>query len=152
MKISNLYSIKPLGVVPKWLVLSFVVFSFLGFLDAAYLTAQHYLGLPLPCSILKGCEQVTNSPYSVFAGFPVALFGAFFYLTVFILTVVYFDTGHTKIFSFLARFVFLGFAASLYFLYIQLFVIGAVCIYCVGSATTSTLLFVLGLWLLKLER
>lgn len=151
MKISKVYSIKPLTAVPKWLPISFVFFSVLGFLDAAYLTAEHYFRLPLPCSILQGCEKVTTSPYSMFAGLPVALFGAVYYLVVIVLTVLYFDTGKTRLLSFLGRFVFLGLAASLYFLYIQLFVINAVCIYCLGSILTSTALFVLGLWALRHE-
>ena len=151
MKISSLYSIKPLRTVPKWLPILIAVFSFLGFLDASYLVAEHYLGLPLPCGILQGCEQVTNSPYSVFAGVPVALFGAVYYLTFFILAVAYFDSGRAKILSFLARFSVLGFLASLYFLYLQLFVIGAVCIYCLGSLATSALLFILGVMVVKLE-
>ena len=151
MKISNLYSIKPLKAVPKWLPVNFAIFSFLGFLDAAYLTAEHYLGLPLPCSILQGCEQVTNSPYSVFIGVPVALFGAVYYLAIFILITAYFDSGRAKILSFLARFSVLGFLASLYFLYLQLFVIGAVCIYFLGSLATSALLFILSVMVVKLE-
>lgn len=151
MKISKVYSIKPLAAVPKWLPIGFAVFSILGFLDAAYLTAEHYFGLPLPCSIFQGCEKVTTSPYSMFAGIPVALFGAVYYLAVIILTVLYFDTGKTRLLSFLGRFVFLGLAASLYFLYIQLFIINAICIYCLGSILTSAALFVLGLWVFRYE-
>ncbi len=152
MKISKIYLIKPLTAVPKWLPVSFTVFSLLGFLDAAYLTVKHYLGTPIPCSLLQGCEKVTTSQYATIGGVPVALFGAVYYLFVFILTVIYFDTGKTRILSFLGRFSFFGFLASAYFLYLQFFVIGAICVYCIGSALTSTILFVLGLLVLRREQ
>lgn len=151
MKISNLFLIKPLRQVPKWLLVGIAIAAFAGFLDSSYLTVQHYRGAAVPCSIVEGCEEVLNSPYSEWKGMPVSLFGAVYYLAVFVLLAVFFDSGRTKILSFLARFAAVGLLASLYFLYLQLFVIGAVCLYCLGSATTSVLLFVLGILLVRRE-
>jgi uncharacterized membrane protein len=44
----------------------------------------------------------------------------------------------------------LGLLASIYFLYLQLFIINALCIYCVASFIISTLLFGAIVWLYRL--
>jgi len=50
----------------------FLAVSAVGFLDATYLTVEHYrVGIP-PCAIL-GCEIVLTSAQSRIAGVPVAL-------------------------------------------------------------------------------
>jgi len=113
----------------------------LGFLDAGYLTANHYFGAPLTCIIVHGCDTVTTSAYSQILGIPVALLGTLYYLTIFLLIVAYFDI-HKRIFFDLARLCTVaGFLFSLWFLYVQAFILNSYCIYCLGSITTSTLLF-----------
>lgn len=129
--------------------------SFIGFLDATYLTAQHYLGFELNCSLLRGCETVTTSEYSVVAGVPVALLGALYYFVMVIGMFVYFDLQDKRILRFLMWLTLFGFFASLWFLYLQVFVIKALCLYCLVSITTSTLLFIFGmrtLYQLRLSR
>ena len=128
--------------------LSFLTLSLIGFLDASYLAVKHYLGEPVVCSLLEGCEEVLTSKYAIVAGVPVALFGVFYYLAVFILIILYCDTGKTQFLRFAAYLTILGFAASLWFVYLQLFVIGAICLYCMASAITSTILFMLGLFII----
>jgi uncharacterized membrane protein len=39
-----------------------------------------------------------------------------------------------------------GFVASLYLVYLQLFVIEAICVYCMFSALMTTLIFILSGW------
>jgi len=112
-----------------------------GFLDAGYLTAKHLVGSPVTCTVLKGCEVVTSSSFSVVAGIPVAAFGAFYYLAVFLLAVAYLDTKRTAYILFAARLTFIGFLASLWFIFVQAFLLKAWCLYCLGSAVTSTILF-----------
>ena len=129
-----------------------MVVSFIGFLDATYLTAQHYLGFELNCSVFGGCETVTTSEYSVVAGVPVALLGALYYFTMFIGMFVYFDLQDKRVLRVLMLLTVLGFLASLWFLYLQIFVIKALCLYCIVSVVTSTLLFVLGMFALFRSR
>jgi uncharacterized membrane protein len=121
--------------------------SFLGFLDATYLTAQHYLGTIPPCVITTGCETVLTSEHSVIFGIPTALLGSFYYLLLFLLAVFSLDMkrGIIRFAAFLTP---IGFLASLYFVYLQLFVIKEICSYCVVSAAASTILFVLGLFII----
>lgn len=133
------------AALSNWLPVAFLIVSAFGFADATYLTTQHYLGLPVACSILEGCEQVTTSPYSLIFGIPIALLGSLFYLTILILSVIYLDSKKIKFLNLITKITPFGFLASLYFVYLQVFVIKAICLWCMGSAITSTLLFIFSL-------
>ncbi len=134
------------------LAIALLIISFIGFLDATYLTVQHYRGLPPECSIVEGCEEVVTSKYAVMFGVPVALLGGIYYLTIFILSIIYLDSKNKSIIKLAALLTAAGLIASIGFVYLQLFVIKAICVYCMFSAATSTTLFVLGLYILKLNK
>lgn len=121
-----------------------LVISFLGFLDASYLTVKHYLGTSLTCALFEGCDVVTTSKYSEILGLPVALLGAVYYISIFLFVAYYLDSGKLRVFSLAAYATVAGFVASLGFIFIQVFVLKALCIYCLFSALTSTLLFLAG--------
>lgn len=137
--------------IPNWLIVAFIAVSFLGFLDATYLTAQHYLGTIPPCVITTGCNTVLTSEHSVIFGIPTALVGAIYYLLLFLLAILSLDLKRAII-RLAAYLTPIGFLASLYFVYLQLFVIKEICSYCLMSAITSTLLFIFGLFIIKLNR
>lgn len=141
MNSNNSYN-KPLAISSKIIILIAVI-SFLGFLDASYLAAKYYLGGPIPCAILDGCDTVTTSKYSAIAGVPVALMGAIYYLIIFVLAISYLESKKDKLAFFISRFAIIGFLASLWFVYLQVFVLKALCLYCLFSALTSTALFVI---------
>lgn len=131
------------------------LFAFLGFADAAYLTADHYFALPLPCSLTDGCDTVLTSQYAMIGPVPLAAFGAAYYLLALFLAVYLYTSADPKIWT--ARAIWLlsgtGVLASGYLFYLQTSVIHALCMYCLISALTSVLLFVsssLLLW--KLSR
>lgn len=124
-------------------VLIMVAVSFFGFLDAGYLTAKHYAKTPIICSIFKDCDKVTSSPYAVIFGVPVALLGMIFYLAIFLSSVFYLQTRDFKAVNLIFILSAIAFLASLYFIYLQLFIIKAICFYCLLSALSSTILFVL---------
>ena len=124
----------------------FLVVAFLGFMDASYLAAKHYLGSPVTCKAFGGgCKNVTDSKFATILGVPVALLGSFYYLSVLALSLLYLDKGNKKTLDFLSRYVFVGMAASIYFVFLQAFVIKYWCAYCLGSAATATLLFTAGI-------
>ncbi len=133
--------------IPNWLIIAFLVVSFLGFLDATYLTAQHYLGTIPSCVITTGCEIVLTSEQNAIFGIPVALIGSVYYFLLFLLAVLSLEMKR-GIIRFVALLTPLGFLASLYFVYLQLFVIKEICFYCIVSATTSTILFILTLFII----
>jgi uncharacterized membrane protein len=135
---------------PKRAMVSlFLAVSLVGFVNAAYLTAKHYLGAPPACSLFAGCEKVTTSRYATIMGIPLALLGAIYYLTLFLSVIAYLDTRRVGIFRGAAGFTAVGFVASAWFVYLQLFVIQAICQYCMLSALTSTILFLLGITVLR---
>ena len=129
----------------KVIAIAFLIVSFIGFLDSSYLTVQHYRGEPPSCAIFTGCETVASSKYAVVGPVPLALLGLLYYLAIFILTVAYFDTKKERLLLLAALLTIAGFLASLYFVYLQLFVIKAICLYCIISAASSTILFGFGL-------
>ena len=135
--------------LPKWLIWSLIVTSFVGFLDASYLTIAHYTGLALRCSVFNGCEQVTTSKYSVLLGIPVALLGMGYYLAILLATLFYFDSRKAFLPRYIAWATCAGILASIWFVVLQLFIIKAICQYCMISAITSTLLFIFGIIIVK---
>ena len=145
-------SSRRMTAIPKLLVAIFLIASLLGFLDTTYLAVKHYAGTSLNCSVLFGdCEKVTTSKYSMVAGVPLALIGAIYYFTIFILSVAYLDTKHKKIIIIASYLTATGFLASVYFVFLQLFIIKAICPYCMVSAMLSTVLFINGIIMLKLK-
>ena len=133
------------NLLPKWIFIVLTVLSLIGFFDSAYLTAEHYTGNIPPCFIATGCETVTTSAYSVVAGIPVALAGSIYYFVLFFLTIGLLSgaKNNLKWISILSGF---GFLASVYFVSLQLFVIKAICTYCMISAITTTTIFLLSLY------
>ena len=111
-----------------------------GMIDAIYLTVHHYTGEKVPCSVTGGCETVLSSLYSEIGGIPLALFGALAYFTVFSLATLS-AFGDDRMWKILSVVVALMAVFSLWLLYLQAFVLGAFCQFCLLSAgTTFTLL------------
>jgi uncharacterized membrane protein len=82
-----------------------------------------------------GCETVADSHYSHIAGINVAVFGIFGYALMLIAALVPGDAGRFG--GFLTALV--GFGFSLYLTYLELFVIDAICQWCVASAVLMSL-------------
>ena len=97
----------------------------------------------LSCSV-GSCETVNSSKWATFLGLPVAGWGVAWYVAMFVLAVV--STGARFAESPLVSLVLLGVAASglifsLYLTYLELFVIHAICQWCVVSAVIVTIIF-----------
>jgi len=119
-----------------------------GIFIAIYLTL-YKLGVigQLSCSV-GSCETVNTSRWAVFLGFPVAAWGVFFYVAVFVVTIV----GTLARFEdapiiswFLAVWSAVGLVFSGWLTYLELAVIQAICIWCVVSAVLVTAIFVLSI-------
>ncbi|HEU4980935.1 MAG TPA: vitamin K epoxide reductase family protein [Solirubrobacterales bacterium] len=82
-----------------------------------------------------GCETVAESRYSELAGINVAVIGIVGYAILLIATIVPGDVGRFG--GFLTALIGVGF--SLYLTYLELFVIEAICQWCVASAVLMTL-------------
>lgn len=128
--------------------IAFLILSAAGFLDASYLALLHYTGAGASCFLVEGCDEVLTSPYSTVWGIPVALAGVLYYAAVFLFVLLYYAERREEYLLYIAYGTFAGFFASLGFLYLQIFVIQALCIYCLISASVSTLLFSLGVFVI----
>jgi len=81
------------------------------------------------CVAGGGCETVQESEYAKIAGIPVAVVGLGAYATI--LGLVLWDSVGARLAA--ASLAFLGLLFSLYLLALQLFVIEAVCIWCMAN-------------------
>lgn len=111
------------------------LFSLLGLTISLYLTYVKLTSSPIRCGF-GSCEVVQNSVYSQIFGIPVAVFGVVFYLALFCFN--YYEKSKLLRIS-----VWVGFLFSLYLTFIELFVIHAICMWCVASAILATSCFVL---------
>ena len=115
------------------------LFCLAGLADASYLSVIAFTGETAACSGQAGCFEVLGSTYARLAGVPVALFGALGYFTAFTFaTFAAFNAKRAPRFFVLT--VCLMFAATLWFLYVQAFVLHAYCRYCLFSAAITFLL------------
>jgi uncharacterized membrane protein len=132
---------QPLRPLPNSLAIFLIVVALLGFADASYLTIAHYQGVVPPCTIVTGCEVVLTSPYATIIGIPVSLLGAVYYLVVLIGIFSYLESKKTPLLKWALVATVLGLLFTLWFLYVQAFILGSFCLYCLGSAVTSIILF-----------
>ena len=121
------------------------VLAAVGFTDAAYLSIYHWLGKIPPCTV-DGCEIVTTSKYSVVAGIPIAYLGALYYVSVFIALIMYFEKKNPQLLQYVLVATTLGALVSFGLIYLQIWVIHAICIYCMASATASISLAAIMWW------
>jgi uncharacterized membrane protein len=115
-----------------------LLLTFLGIADAWYLAQAALQGAPLICDIagaksLSGCNQVAQSSYSQFLGLPLALYGVVFYSALFVIASVLLATPLRVLYRVAIGLGAIGFLLSFYFLFLQIFIIKALCIYCMGS-------------------
>lgn len=134
--------------MPKWLPVAILIFSFVGLADAGYLAFEHFHGSTPNCSILEGCDTVTTSEYSYILGIPVSYMGTFYYFSMTVLMVAWLDRRKAAILRLASWYSVTGFLFSAWFVYVQLGILDAICIYCMGSAATSTIIFILGMLML----
>lgn len=111
-----------------------------GLVLAAYLTWVHFDDAALVCVAGGGCETVQESAYAEIAGIPVAALGLGAYAAV--LGLIAWDTPNARLGA--AMLALVGLAFSMYLLALQLFVIDAVCAWCmVNDVVIAPLLAVL---------
>jgi len=114
-----------------------LVLALLGIAIAGYLTYVHYEGLSPVCTT-GGCERVQASSYSEIGPIPVALLGLIGYVAILGSLAVPGDVGRALTFMLTLT----GLAFSLYLTYLELFVIDAICQWCVASAVVMAALLV----------
>jgi uncharacterized membrane protein len=133
------------GPVPRWAQYTTLTLSIAAAAVASYLTVTHYgdpAALACPDTGVVNCTLVTTSSWSVFVGVPVALLGLIWSLVMVGLTLprtwrnasVVFDRARLAASG-------LGAVAVLYLVYVELFRIGAICLWCTAVHVLAVCLF-----------
>jgi len=121
-----------------------VVLSGLGIFVSGYLVTKRFTGGSLACTRWAQCDVVSNSVYSQIHGVPVSVIGLAGYLLLLVLAFAALWTeGRTQrqilLLGFVLSLVGVGFSA--YLTYLEIYVIEALCAWCVASAVIIALLF-----------
>lgn len=122
-----------------------LIASVIGLGDSAYLTYVHYAHAPILC-IGGGCDIVNSSPYAQIWGVPIAVLGFLGYLLMGGLAL--WELRARQELRPLIRSALLGTALmswlfAIYLTYLELFVIYAICTWCVISAIDLTLILII---------
>ena len=137
----------------KFLLYTVLFLALTGAFDAGYLLVQTVRGGAVVCPSvpigrfnLNQCNIVLATPYAKFLGLPTAFYGLAAYLFFAILVLYELNkrwmTNVIKLLSYLSG---LGILIFVYFIYLQFFIIEALCFYCLLSATIMTLIFALSI-------
>ncbi len=124
-----------------------VVLAAGGVLVSGYLSVKRFTGGSLACTRWAECDVVNNSVYAKFYGVPVAFIGLAGYLVLLGLALAALQAAapvqrRLLALGFLLALGGVGFSA--YLTYLELYVIEAICVWCVISAVLITLLALLG--------
>jgi uncharacterized membrane protein len=130
------------GVHPALIL---AVLDLIGLAVAGYLTVVELTGGVPSCGLLSGCEQVALSEYSRIGGIPVAVFGVILSIALLGLALAWWRTDIYGLLLAHYGLSLVGVIFDGYFLYLQVFVIGAVCIWCLAYEVSLLLRFVVAL-------
>ena len=131
-----------LGVHPGLIL---AVLDVIGLGIALYLSAVELQGGVPVCGPIKGCEEVARSEYSRIGGIPVAVFGVALSLVLLSLAIAWWKTDLYVLLLAHYGLSLAGVIFEVYFLYLQVFVIGAVCIWCTSYGLSLIARFVIAL-------
>lgn len=115
------------------------ILALVGLADAVYLAVLHLTGQSAVCGASTGCSKVLASKYAQIGPVPVALLGVIGYFTVFGLA-TFAAFGYLLARKWVAWVVGLLFLGTLWFLYLQAFVLHAFCPFCLASAAVTFIL------------
>jgi len=121
------------------------VLDLIGLAIAGYLSIVELSGQVPVCGPLHGCETVAQSEYSRIAGIPVAVFGVGLSLVLLSLALAWWRTDLYVLLLAHYGLSLAGVLFEVYFMYLQVFVIGAVCVWCTSYGLSLIARFVIAL-------
>lgn len=126
-------------------LIAIIALAVIGVAVSSYLLTVHWGWWQAVCLGVGDCESVNLSRFSELLGVPVALLGALAYLAIItasllIARIHFVDNARIGLFFIAA----IGVAFSAYLTYIELFVLHAVCPWCVLSAILILTIAILG--------
>jgi len=122
------------------------ILALLGVGISGYLTYVKLSATQAVCLGLGECETVQNSPYSVILGIPIAVLGLLTYLAI--IALWWWSQDEQRPYADLTPMLLFGitlfgFLYSAYLTYLELFVLKAICPWCVASAIIMTVLMII---------
>lgn len=133
------------------LIWTFFGVAVLGWTASAILSAIHFWVLPIPEGVpTRGPMAVMMSDWSYVGPIPLATIGAFYYIGMMAASALWLFTKSELLEKLLLPVTAVGVALSAWFVYLQLFVIGEICPFCMVSAAATTLLFLIELTVRKI--
>lgn len=129
------------------LLSAFIFTAMLGWVASIILTAIHFWVIPIiPTGAeLRGPMLVITSSWAYVGPVPLATIGAIYYIAMIAMGSVWLTTKNELIERILLPVTAFGFVASMGFVYLQFFVIGAICPFCMVSAAATTILLAIEL-------
>jgi uncharacterized membrane protein len=124
------------------------ILSLLGLLDAAYLALERIIGGPIACPVGGGCETVQSSVYAVLLGIPVAFIGVAGYAVLLVVALLSLQMPNllgVSLDGLLLALASIALLAGLYFMYVQIALIGAICFWCAIAALLDLLIWLAAL-------
>jgi len=116
--------------------LAMSILSIGGLAIAGYLLGVRLLGEAPACGIVQGCETVAASEYATMFGLPVALYGVGFSVVLAAACLAWWRRSDRRALYVAYGLGLAGILVVLYLTYLELFVIHAVCIWCVTYGIT----------------
>jgi len=124
--------------------MAIALMSLIGLFDALYLSLERLTGGALVCPVGGGCETVQSSAYAIMLGVPVAYIGVAGYAALLVAALLALNLDRLAgipLDRLLVALASVALLAGLYFSYLQVAVIGAICFWCVVAALLD-----LGIW------
>ncbi len=126
---------RPMAEWPVWAVPALAA---VGAAIALYLAFVEVTGTEAVCGPVGDCNRVQLSPYAYLAGVPIGVLGVAGYLGIGALWIV--GRRHERIHLLVWALAAGGAAFSIYLTFLEPFVIGATCMWCINSALVMTLI------------
>jgi uncharacterized membrane protein len=126
------------------------VLGLVGLLVSAYLVSTHYFAdqVPLACATggIVDCEEVTTSTASMLGPVPVAVLGLLWFVAFLGLLVARRRQPGWRLMVAQVGWTIAGLVFVFYFVYAELFLIGAICLWCTAVHAVVVVLFLISVY------
>jgi uncharacterized membrane protein/glutaredoxin len=140
---------KPLPAAPGWLMSALPLIALVGLGVAGYLAYVETQPVVPICGPVGDCQAVQQSEYAYLFGIPIGVLGVIGYVAILGAWLWGALKKENRAFLALLGMTSFGVLFSIYLTYLEPFVIGAVCAWCLTSAVIMTALMLMSLFLLS---